>query len=47
MKKIMISAVLLLTTVVLPSYTKKMAVKVTVGFYQSESSVRKDIGTAD
>jgi hypothetical protein len=47
MKKIIIAAALILTTAVLPSYTKQVTVKPTATFVQGTMTFKKDIGTAD
>ncbi|MET3979541.1 hypothetical protein ABIB62_002126 [Mucilaginibacter sp. UYP25] len=49
MKKIIIAAAIILTTAVLPSYTKQVSVKPTaiITIDPSLALVKKDIGTAD
>jgi hypothetical protein len=47
MKKIIIAAALILTTAVLPSYTKQVAVKPAATFEPGMATFKKDIGTAD
>jgi hypothetical protein len=48
MKKLIIVAALILTTGILPSYTKQVTVKPSVAIEQNNTMVfRKDVGTAD
>ncbi|MES2266287.1 MAG: hypothetical protein V4520_05985 [Bacteroidota bacterium] len=49
MKKILIAAAIILSTAVLPSYTKQVTVKPTANILiePSLALVKKDIGTAD
>jgi len=49
MKKIIIAAAIILTTAVLPSYTKQVTAKATANILVDPSLalVKKDIGTAD
>jgi len=48
MKKLIIAAVLILATGVIPSYTKHIIVKpAPAAFDQNNFTFRKDIGTAD
>jgi hypothetical protein len=48
MKKIIIAAALILTTAVLPSFTKQVTVKPAATFEQpGMATFKKDIGTAD
>lgn len=49
MKKIIIAAAIILTTAVLPSYTKQVTAKSTanVAVEPALALVKKDIGTAD
>ncbi|WP_162499869.1 hypothetical protein [Mucilaginibacter terrigena] len=47
MKKLIIAAALILTTGILPSYTKQVTVKPVATIEQSTMTFKKDIGTAD
>ncbi|MBB5394003.1 MULTISPECIES: hypothetical protein [unclassified Mucilaginibacter] len=47
MKKLIIAAALILTTGILPSYTKQANVKPAAIVEQSNIAFKKDIGTAD
>ena len=47
MKKLIIAAALILTTGILPSYTKQVTVKPAAIFEPGLATFKKDIGTAD
>ncbi|MCO5934518.1 hypothetical protein NAF17_03105 [Mucilaginibacter sp. RB4R14] len=47
MKKLIIAAALILTTGVLPSYTKQVNVRPAATIEQNNITFRKDVGTAD